>query len=90
MAVPIEALFSIKVVFNTVSEPSSINDIAPPRPKPVVDSSVNAQHKFSLSLNNESLIIIYGACKYLQAPIAPPPLLVVQLLPMNLVLYICR
>ena len=56
IAVPIEALFLMKVVFNTVKEPSSINDIAPPRPVPPVDSSVNDQHKFSFLSNRESLI----------------------------------
>ena len=56
MAVPIEALFFINVVFNTVSAPSSIKDIAPPRPVPVVDSSSNPQHRFSLSSNRESSI----------------------------------
>ena len=59
-------------------------DIAPPRPVPVVDNSSKPQHRFSLFWNRLPSICIYGECRYLQAPIAPPPLLVVQLLPINL------
>ena len=56
MAVPIEALFLIKILLYTSRPPLSINDIAPPRPVPVVDCSSNAQHRFSLSSNKESSI----------------------------------
>ena len=53
IAVPIEAELEIKVVFLTSSEPSSIKDIAPPRPVLVVDNSSKPQHKFSLFSNKE-------------------------------------
>ena len=86
IAVPIEALFLINTLLYTSRPPSSIKDIAPPRPVPLVDNSSNPQQRFSLFSNKLSSICMYGACRYLQAPIAPPPLLVVQLLPINLVL----
>ena len=53
MAVPIEAELAMNVVFKTMMEPSSINEIAPPRPVPVVDNSSSAQHKFSLFANKQ-------------------------------------
>ena len=48
----VEAALAIKVVFLTSRVPSSINEIAPPRPVPEVDNSSKAQQLLALSSNN--------------------------------------
>ena len=80
IAWPLAAVFLMNSVLYIFKLPSSITEIAPPRPVPLLSSIIFQQLLLFFS-NFELFIVIWYVERWSHAPIAPPPLSVVQLFP---------